>query len=165
MTPPCPFTSPRAVPASPLSVSPRPSANTAARCTAYSAAHSRPWSARCGRCRSGRRASARGSRRCTKGCGSTAWAGTSATGRITAGNSEPWLCGRSQRKRAPARSAGRRCRCTFVIHLDRHAARVHVHCRDDAQITVVRADTGLGPGTLKRDVVVILDLHDFIAQT
>ena len=53
----------------------------------------------------------------------------------------------------------------FVIHLDRHAARVHVHRRDDAQIAVVRADTGLGPGTLKRDVVVILDLHDFITQT
>ena len=53
----------------------------------------------------------------------------------------------------------------FVIHLDRHAARVHVHRRDDAQIAVVRTDTCLGPGTLKRDVVVILDLHDFITQT
>ena len=53
----------------------------------------------------------------------------------------------------------------FVIHLDRHTARVHVHRRDDAQIAVVRTDTCLGPGTLKRDVVVILDLHDFITQT
>ena len=53
----------------------------------------------------------------------------------------------------------------FVIHLYGHAARVHVHRRDDAQIAVVRADTGLGPGAFKRDVVVILDLHDFIAQT
>ena len=51
-----------------------------------------------------------------------------------------------------------------VVHLHNDAAGFGVHLGNDAKIPVVCADAGFAPAPFIRDVIIIFDLHDFIAK-